>query len=121
MASQTFKAVIRLFINQCRLLNNKDAIRTLQKDVTVELLYSDDIIQSLNTLFRVRRDNLVLNSFKYQQHPKSSKQTCGVAICFIASQEDSDFAFERYSSLHASVASALTVKQGDFPTAANSV
>lgn len=101
VASNNFKAVLQLFVNMEPQLPNEDCINGLQEDLTVEMLYCDEIIRGPTTLFRLLRDYLVLKGFRYRQHPDTNKLTYGLAVSFFTCEEDREYALQQLKSLRA--------------------
>lgn len=70
----------------------------LQEDLSVELLYSEDVICASTILFRLLRDCLVLKGFDYTQQQANNNIIYEIAFSFFENEDDSDYALERLAN-----------------------
>lgn len=62
------KAALNIFINRDPQLGSEETTIDLRNELTVDLLFSNEIIRGPNTLFQILREYSVLKGFKYKRH-----------------------------------------------------
>lgn len=73
-------------------LRTPNIIKALKQHLIVKSVFHRHIVTEPAILYKVLRDYLVLNDFKYVLHPKDNKISYGLAKCFFANAQDKQFA-----------------------------
>lgn len=80
-------------------LPKKTILEHLQDEITVVILYHPDIIGGPTILYKLLRDNLILNWFTYTPYPGHCGINYGLANCFFTDQSDKAHAIKRLTDI----------------------
>lgn len=87
-----FKSVLALYVNADPQPSNEECIQGLQDDLTVEMLFQEEVLRGPTTLFRLLRDYIVTKGFNYVPCPGSNRIIKGIANSFFDTS-DKEYAF----------------------------
>lgn len=103
--------MLHLLINRDQQLPDDECITGLQKNLTVEFVFSNDIIRVHSTFLHILRDYLFLEGFMYQHYPHSNKVVIGIALSFIPFPDDREYVFKQLTTLRVEISSNPPVHQ----------
>lgn len=85
--SVSAKAVLQSLVNFHPEPSNGECVNGFKEHLTVDLLFHEDLVHSITSLYRVLRDYLVSKGFSYQKHPNTHCPINGIAYSFFVTMK----------------------------------